>query len=171
MRVTNVHERELHTSLETAGALIDQLASENDLLWPVDAWPAMRFDRPLGVGADGGHGPIRYVVEAYEPGRNIRFRFTKPVGFVGNHRFEMERLSEDRVKLRHVIEMKTVGSATYQWCIAIRSLHNALMEDALDRAELFAGGTPRDRRWSLWVRFLRWKAKRGRVGTARSRTS
>ena len=25
----------------------------------------MRFDRPLGPGDDGGHGPIRYRVEAY----------------------------------------------------------------------------------------------------------
>ena len=77
MRVINVHERELNVSLYTAGELIDRLASENDVLWPSDRWPPMRFDRPLSVGAVGGHGPIRYVIEAYEPGRSIRFHFTK----------------------------------------------------------------------------------------------
>jgi hypothetical protein len=31
--------------------LIDGLAGEQDRLWPWRAWPPMRFDRPLGVGA------------------------------------------------------------------------------------------------------------------------
>ena len=165
MRVLNVHERDLKTSLETAGALIDRLASDDDILWPFDRWPPMRFDRPLGVGAVGGHGLIRYVVEAFEPGLSIRFRFTRPEGFRGSHRFEIDAPSADRVKLRHVIEMQTVGSALLQWYLAIRPLHDALLEDALDRAELCVGGSPRDRRWSLWVRFLRWAMKR--AGTAR----
>ena len=160
MRVINVHERELKTSLETAGALIDRLASGDDILWPFDRWPPMRFDRPLGVGAVGGHGPIRYVVETYEPGLSIRFRFTKPEGFRGSHRFEMDELAADHVKLRHVIEMQTVGIASLQWHIAIRPLHDALVEDALDRAEQSVGCGSRNRRWSSWVKFLRWAMKR-----------
>ena len=88
VRVTNVHERALGASAAIAGELIDRLASEHDVLWPLDRWPPMRFDRSLGVGADGGHGPIRYVVEAYEPGRSIRFRFTRPKGFIKLHFFE-----------------------------------------------------------------------------------
>ncbi|MDQ3135435.1 MAG: hypothetical protein M3Q76_11655, partial [Acidobacteriota bacterium] len=65
----NVHERILQSPFAAAGELIDKLASRDDLLWPRERWPAMKLDRPLGVGAKGGHGPIRYVVEAYEPGR------------------------------------------------------------------------------------------------------
>lgn len=137
MRVSNVHDRELNASLEKAGVLIDRLASRGDLLWPYDRWPAMRFDRPLGVGAVSGHGPIRYVIEAYEPGRSIRFRFTKPDGFIRTHRLQLDELSADRVALSHVIEMSTEGSAGFQWCFAIKSLHNALLEDALDRAEAY----------------------------------
>jgi len=171
MRVINIHERELNTWLEAAGALIDRLASDDDVLWPFDRWPPMRFDRPLGVGADGGHGPIRYVVEAYEPGLNIRFRFSQPEGFRGSHRFEIEKLAADRVKLRHVIEMQTVGMASLQWHIAIRPLHDALMEDALDRAEQFVGGSPPNRRWSSWVRFLRRAMKPGGKSRARSRVA
>jgi hypothetical protein len=60
----------------------------------------MRFDRPLAVGAIGGHGPIRYVVEAYDPGAMIRFRFTRPAGFDGVHGFTVVTRDEG-VVLRH----------------------------------------------------------------------
>ena len=40
-----------------AGRLLDGLSAADDRLWPKDRWPAMRFDRPLKVGARGGHGP------------------------------------------------------------------------------------------------------------------
>lgn len=159
MRVINIHERELDVSAATAGDLIDRLASDRDVLWPVEQWPPMKFDRPLGVGAVGGHGPIRYVVDAYEAGRNINFRFTKPRGFRGGHRFEINELSPDRVILRHTIEMRTAWSANLSWFVVIRPLHNALMEDALDRAEVFAGGRRCSRRYSFWLRFLRWSMK------------
>jgi len=155
-RVTNVHQRELSCSAAIAGTLIDQLASERDVLWPHDRWPAMRFDRPLGVGATGGHGPIGYTIDVYEPGRSIRFRFTKPAGFRGTHKFEIKAEAADRVTLRHSIEMQTIGGAYWSWLFAIRPLHNALLEDALDRAEAFCGDTLERRKWSLWVRFLRW---------------
>jgi len=88
--VLNIHTRELHTSREAVGALLDSLASKQDLLWPLDRWPAMRLDRPLQVGAVGGHGPIRYRVEWYEPGRAVLFRFTGMRGFHGSHGFEVK---------------------------------------------------------------------------------
>jgi len=65
MEVLNVHERELEADPIQIGALIDSLASREDRLWPKHVWPRMEFDRSLGVGAKGGHGPIRYFVEEY----------------------------------------------------------------------------------------------------------
>jgi hypothetical protein len=155
MIVLNIHERMLNAPIAKAGELIDSLASPDDKLWPHDRWNAMKFDRPLSVGASGGHGPIRYFVEAYEPGRNIRFRFTGPRGFLGTHAFEIEELSEAKTKLRHVIDMHVTGWARLLWPLMIRWLHDALLEDALDRAEIFVGGQPTPRHWSFWVRFLR----------------
>ena len=67
MQILNIHERELKAPAVQVGALIDTLASAGDRLWPRHSWPHMQFDRPLGVGADGGHGPIRYRVEAMIP--------------------------------------------------------------------------------------------------------
>jgi hypothetical protein len=160
VRVVNIHERILDASAERVGQLIDSLASADDRLWPHDRWPAMCFDRPLGVGAVGGHGPIGYVVESYAPGRGVRFLFTKPEGFVGIHRFETEPIGPTKTKLRHVIDMQTNGKAALAWAIAIRPLHDALLEDLLDRAERATGAKPPARKWSRWVRVIRWAMRR-----------
>jgi hypothetical protein len=42
----------------------------------------------------------------------------------------------------------------------IRPLHNALLEDALDRAEAFLGKQLPQREWSLWVKVVRWMIRR-----------
>lgn len=154
--VRNIHTRDLHTSLSEAGMLIDGLASDQDHLWPRDVWPAMRFDRPLGVGAVGGHGPIRYTVESYEPGRNIRFRFTAPDGFEGTHGFDAQEIAPGVVRLQHVCSMRTQRLARLSWPLLYRWLHDALLEDALDHAEAYVASHPvHQRSWSPWVRFLR----------------
>jgi hypothetical protein len=155
MRVLNVHEREFPLPLATVGALIDSLASRDDRLWPLGKWPPMRFDRPLAVGAVGGHGPVRYSVEQFHPGRSIRFRFSAPRGFNGTHRFEAEQRQGATV-LRHVIEMQATGPALLSWPLAIRSLHNAAIEDCFDRATLSLGiPLEHPARWSIYVRLLR----------------
>jgi hypothetical protein len=160
MKVVNVHERILDAPAETVGQLIDGLASDDDRLWPHDRWPAMHFDRPLGIGASGGHGPIGYVVESYTPGRMVQFRFTKPQGFVGIHRFDAEPIDATKTRLRHTIEMQAAGRTWLAWAIAIRPLHDALLEDLLDRADAFTGKQQPKREWSRWVRFVRWAMRR-----------
>jgi hypothetical protein len=160
MKVVNIHERILDAPLVKVGQLIDGLASADDRLWPHDRWVAMQFDRPLGVGASGGHGPIRYVVESYEPGRNICFRFIEPKGFAGTHRFEAEPVEQAKTRLRHTIEMQAAGRSWLLWVIAIRPLHDALLEDSLDRAEAFTGKPLPMRQWSRWVRIIRWVMRR-----------
>lgn len=161
MDVCNVHERVLAADPGRVGALIDALASPNDRLWPRHSWSAMTFDRPLGVGAVGGHGPIRYTVEAYRPGRRARFRFTAPRGFHGTHGFDVELLDGTRTRLRHVLMMNVTGRAVMTWPLVFRPLHDALIEDALDQAERSLGLTPELRRWSPLVKALRWMVSGG----------
>jgi hypothetical protein len=115
----------------------------------------MRMDRPLGIGAAGGHGPIRYSVIAYEPGKKLTFEFISPRGFVGKHWFEVLRHGSSETILRHTIEMSLVGSALLSWPIAIRPLHDALVEDALTNAQVALGEQPTPAPWSPWVRVLR----------------
>jgi len=155
MPVRNIHERSFAASPEQLGALLDSLASEHGRLWPRERWPAMRFDRPLGAGAMGGHGPIRYIVSHYQPGRSIVFTFTSPRGFRGQHGFEIESTQDDTVPLRHWLEMATKGKARLSWLLVYRPLHDVLIEDALDLATSALGGTPLPRPWSPWGNLLR----------------
>jgi hypothetical protein len=165
MKVVNVHQRLLHASPERVGELIDQFASPQDALWPRDRWPRMGLDRPLGVGAAGGHGPIGYVVEDYVPGQSVRCRFTAPKGFDGWHGVEVLEATPRHCVLEHRIEMRLRGAALLTWPLAIRWLHNACMEDMLTRAEIGLGLQPRHVPWSPYVRLLRWlmAPQQGRV--------
>ena len=162
MKVVNVHQRLLHASPERVGALIDTLASPADALWPGRAWPRMRFDRPLGVGAAGGHGPIRYVVEAYTPGQSIRFRFTAPAGFDGWHGFEVLDATHAHCVLEHRIEMNARGPALLTWPLVVRHLHDACVEDALSQAQASLGNEPKAVPWPARVRLLQWLAAGGK---------
>jgi hypothetical protein len=144
--VLNVHTR---TVGDGAGALIDTLSGPDDRLWPGHPWPPMRLDGPLGVGAAGGHGPIRYTVAEYEPGRRARFRFTGPRGFHGFHEF-----TADGPHLRHRIAMTVTGMARLSWPLVFRPLHDALLEESLDRACETTGAPCAPARRSLYVRLL-----------------
>lgn len=106
MRIRNVHRRAVD-EIDAVGALLDGLGSVDDRLWPKDRWPAMRLDRPLNVGARGGHGPIRYQVERYEHNRRIRFRVEQPPGFDGFHEFCL--IEGDPPVLEHRLEAQMTG--------------------------------------------------------------
>lgn len=165
MEVLNVHERELEADPVRMGALIDSLASREDRLWPKHVWPRMEFDRPLGVGATGGHGhgPIRYFVEEYAPGKSIKFCFTGPEGFDGFHGYEIVGGPEQRFVLRHTLKMNTYGLAVLSWPLIYRPMHDALIEDSLATAQVSLGLTPKIQTWPLWVKFLRWVVSGGKA--------
>ncbi|MFE1167965.1 DUF2867 domain-containing protein [Nocardiopsis sp. NPDC058789] len=158
--VHNTHQREIHAPAEAVAGLLGTLGGAEDLLWPSPAWMPMRLDRPLGVGADGGHGPIRYRVSAYEPGRRIRFAFRPPTRFDGTHAFEVRPLGEDRALLRHTVTGRPRGLMRLLWPLAVRPLHDALIEDLFDNAErAVSARSPRPARWSPWVRVLRLRTR------------
>ncbi len=161
MAVYNVHERLLPVEQAEVASLVDGLASDNDWLWPHGLWPAIRFDRPLGVGAVGGHGPIGYTVHAYVAGCWARFTFTAPRGLHGFHEFTVHTAEGGGTLLRHTMVMRTRGLARFTWPVIFRPLHDALLEDSLDRAERVLTATVvRPSCWSRYVRLLRWLATR-----------
>lgn len=151
-----VNSRTIAAPASAVGGLLDLLGTPDDLLWPTTTWPPVRFDRPLGVGADGGHGPVRYIVVGYEPGHRIRFKFTRPFPVDGYHELTVEDAGEDQCRLTHVLAARTHGAMRLGWPIGWRWLHDALLEDLLDRAEAATTGNVRQpARWSVWVRLLR----------------
>lgn len=154
--IHNVHEREIAAPAGEVGLLIDSLGSKEDRLWPRSEWPAMRLNGPLGVGAAGGHGPVRYVVTCYEPGRRVEFEFMGPAGFNGWHSFTAIRRAENATLLRHELDLWPSGAAVLTWPIFFRPLHDALIEEGLDRAERECGASPAfPWRRSVWTRILR----------------
>jgi hypothetical protein len=168
--VRNVHERSYPVDPERLGELLDRVAGSDSPLWPVDRWPAMILDRPLGVGAAGGHGPIRYRCTAYRPGRLVEFTFAPGFWARGTHTLEVL----DPATLRHTMTFRPRGAGHLLWPLAFRWLHDACLEDLLDRAGDALGHPPAERvRWSPWVRLLRRLAARGarRAQSLRSASS
>ena len=162
MEVVNIHSRIYPVPSAEVGRLLDSLSSKTDLLWPHRMWPRMKFDKPLAVSADGGHGPIRYIVEEYVPGQRVVFRFTGPRGFDGYHGYDVHELEAGKTELCETLRMHTHGAAQVLWPLIFRPLHDALIEDSLGSAELHLNLTPQVSKWSWWVRFLRWAISAGK---------
>ncbi|MFE2996648.1 SRPBCC family protein [Nocardia sp. NPDC059246] len=155
--IWNIHQRELPVSAQQAGALLDAVAEPGNPLWPGEHWPALILDRPLQVGADGGHGSIRYVCTAYEPGRAVEFTFAPGMPFAGTHTFEIIDRGERGCVMRHLVVARARATrGRLLWSLAIRWLHDAVLEELLDRAATEMGHPPAEpARWSPWVRILR----------------
>lgn len=159
MRINNVHERRLPVGDVPAGSLIDGLAGDEDQLWPHDRWPPMRFEGGLREGNEGGHGPVRYQVVEHRPGRLVRFHFTGPPGLIGEHHYELED-GDGTTLLRHVLTGRAEGRMLWQWPLLFGPLHDALIEDSLDRAvAAMSETTYQPARWSARARTLRWLLK------------
>lgn len=153
MYIANIHERKISSPVNDIGALLDTISSIEDKMWPYENWPRIKFDRPLETGAIGGHGPVRYTVASYSPGKSIKFTFTKH--FDGYHEITLEKIDETVSLMRHTIKAKTTGAKTITWLLAIRPLHNALIEDLFDKVERELSCNPQPRSWGVWIRLLR----------------
>jgi uncharacterized protein DUF2867 len=164
--VRNVHERVVSAPIERVGPLLDRVGGPDDVLWPTPAWRPMVLDRPVAVGAVGGHGSIRYRVTDHVPGRKVEFEFTPGQGIDGWHAITAEPVGPDRTLLRHVAEGRFTGGMRLAWPLAVRWAHDAVLEELLDNAERAVGHEPaRPARRSAWVRLVR------AVDTPRSRAA
>lgn len=148
--VHNVHQRILPCSQAQASHFIDNLPTA---VWPSDRWPRLKLDKGVAPGSQGGHGPIRYFVEDYQPGQRVQFRFTYPSGFHGYHALELKEHQRGCL-LEHDLRMTTSLWGWFQWRFVYGPLHDALLEDALDRAGS-QFGLPSRNHHSPWVRLLR----------------
>lgn len=98
---------------------------------------------------------MRYFVEAYEPGRLVRCRFTAPRGFLGTHALVVQPVDAGTTVLRHELFIEPRGPARITWPLVFEPLHDALIEDGLDRAAIACGQPPVAAPWSRRVRALR----------------
>jgi hypothetical protein len=152
----NHHSRVLPVPAAAVAPLLDALSGPDDVLWPAPAWPPLRFDRPLGIGADGGHGPVRYEVAEYVPGQRLRLLFTPAFGIDGYHELRVEPVDTRRCRVAHDLIGTPRGLTRLTAPLVYLPLHDALIEDLLDNAErLTTGRVARPARWSRRVRLLR----------------
>ncbi|MEU8542687.1 DUF2867 domain-containing protein [Streptomyces sp. NPDC048717] len=138
--VRNAHHRIVEAPAETVGALVDRLSAPDDPLFPTPVWPAMVLDRPLSVGADGGHSSVRYRVTAYEPGRSVRFDMTEPGLGEGHHRIDVEPLGDGRCRISHRLEVAMDARSFALFKVAIEPVHDLMVEELLDNVERAALG-------------------------------
>ncbi|MDT0557428.1 hypothetical protein RM697_02130 [Ichthyenterobacterium sp. W332] len=155
MKVVNIHKRQIHQPKEQVSRLFKTLSSANDLVWPYENWPAIRFKDGLRVGSKGGHGRIRYTIIEFIEGERIKFQFTKPDGFNGTHELIINAINDLNTEIIHEIRAETTFKATFFWVFVIRWLHNALIEEAFDKVENYFTETKKERRYNLWVKLLR----------------
>lgn len=158
-KIINVHQREINQPIESLVDILDSLSSKEDLLWPKENWPEMKLNEGLAVGSSGGHGPIGYYVSQYTPGKKVEFVFTKPEDFIGFHRFELNEVSPEKCQILHRIEMHVNTKGYLTWHVAVRWLHDALLEDCFDKVENHFSNRPQKNNWNGWVKFLRYLLK------------
>jgi len=155
LKVLNIHTRTINQPIREVSELLETISTENDKIWPKGKWPRMKFNDGIHMGAKGGHGPIRYTVEKYDPNEIIQFRFSKPNGFNGIHKFEIKEFADRQTEIKHTIDMVTKGKGTLIWLFAIRSLHNALIEDGFDKIENNFSNLNKKTEWNIWVKIVR----------------
>ncbi len=160
MTVLNIHKRKIHKPKELVSQIFRTLATQNDLIWPGENWPAIRFRDGLKVGSKGGHGRIRYTIIDFQTGESIKFQFSKPDGFNGTHEFAISKINDSETAIEHIISAKLSLRATLLWVFVIRWLHDALIEDAFDKVENQFTEQKTHSEYNLWVKLLREVYKR-----------
>lgn len=66
------------------------------------------------------------------------------------------KLAEVHELLRHELSLSPSGAAKLTWPLFFRPMHDALIEESLDRAEReFSSAPIAAHRWSLWTKILR----------------
>jgi hypothetical protein len=164
----NVQVRPIAVPAELMGELLDRFGGPADVLWPHPPWPPLHLDDGLNPGSAGGHGPMRYAVTEYHPGRRVRFALDPDLGD-GYHELRVEPDAGGvTCRLVHELDARLSGRMRLLWPIAIRPLHEAILGDLLDNAERHATGAPvAGRPRSPAVRLLRHvaapKPRRSRV--------
>lgn len=144
--IRNVHRRVLDPATsEQVSALVALLASDEDVVWPSDRWPAMKLDNGLTTGSSGGHGPVPYSLDLLEPNR-IVFRFDLSMGIDGTHALEWRDIGGQRVEIVHTVAGVASGTMVLKWPALVEPLHDALIEDAFDSLEAAVHKVPLQRR-------------------------
>ena len=136
----NIHRRVTGGDLAEAAALLAQIASGDDTLWPTWRWPALLLDNGLEVDSLGGHGSVRYRVADVESHR-VRFVCTSAGPFEGERTFLIAQAERGKVEWMHHLDIaSTLPPRVLELVVRLR---DGLLEDLFDDAEAPPGRTRR----------------------------
>lgn len=119
----------------------------------------MVLNNGLKINSFGGHGPIGYYISNYAIGKSIEFTFTKPKEYIGTHRFEIIETAANTTLLKHSINMSLNSKGIVTWYFAIKWLHDALLEDCLDKVHNQIHKSQIQTPHNFWVKYLRNRLK------------
>jgi hypothetical protein len=162
MEVINIHQREYNQPSTVISEILETLSSSFDRLWPVEKWPPMVLNNGLKINSFGGHGPIGYYISNYAFGKSIEFTFTKPTEFIGTHKFEIIETAANTTLLRHTINMNLNTKGIVAWYFVIKWLHDALLEDCLNKVHNQINISQIQTPHNFWVKYLRNRLKEKR---------
>jgi hypothetical protein len=137
--IHNIHRRVIRAEPDVLGELIDAIATPDDRLWPVHDTVPLKLEGPVAVGVRGGHGPARYEIVGHQPGRWVRFEFTRPSSLIGFHEFSVQPHPNGSV-FQHLLAARLTPGLWLGYPLLLRPLHNSVIELALDHAELAGAG-------------------------------
>lgn len=150
--IRNQHARDVPIPVADMDARLSTLGRPGDEVWPGEAWFPMRLNASVAEGGAGGHGPVRYHASHRAPGE-VSFTFDSILGssrWEGSHTFTVHEMPGG-CRLTHLVELRVPLWQAVQWQVLVGPLHDAVLEDLLDKA---VSGTPA-RRWTPWIRVLR----------------
>lgn len=156
MKIINIHKRQFDQPTTLLADILDTIGSDNDRLWPKEKWPRVNLDDRLEIHSSGGHGPIGYYVSLYDFGRLLEFTFTSPEEFIGKHSFEIIDKADGTSELLHRIDMSVNLKGSIIWYCAVKWLHDALLEDCLDKVHNQLAENRVHTPHTFWVKTLRY---------------
>lgn len=158
MKIFKIHQR-FYKNNPILMNIIPQLCSPNQTIWPIENWPALQFNDGVKLEAHGGVATIRYRISEILPNSKIVFSFTTPKQFNGIQRFDVNPIGLNMTEFKHTTEI-VVGLKGYiYWHSIIKWLHNALMEDMLNKISGKVAGEEIQTSYNLWVKTLRFFLK------------
>ena len=160
--IHNEHRRTVRATPGRAAFLLDEIAEPGNAYWPSDRLASPADGPPAGRRRHRRARPRPVLVHGLRTGTAGGVHLRARHRGIGTHTFDvLDGPTRDTCVLRHVISGRTHGLGVLAWPLAIRWLHDAVLEEMLDRAAVVLGDPPATpARWSPYVRLLRMAAGR-----------
>lgn len=132
----NTHRRVVAASPDRVWEVLARIGSPDDELFPQE-WGSVRAPEGIRGGAPLHHRGMLCRIEAAEPGRRLWIAFPPDHG--GEHGFTLTRASGGGTVVTHTLRVRQRSADRLSWFLAVRSIHNAVIEAALDNLERAVG--------------------------------